>query len=203
MESEELRARIAAALRARYGRDAITVTTRAVERAPHTPRSWLASASVASLRDGLDDASWRCYAETEIDALAAFAVAVGLDPDGTDPRERPAAQSAMLTADGAAMRAMLSRVVRHETTSPHAHEAVGRWDASNGPLGHGGLPCTRCHTFADARAMLGAARWPTRQEDRETEEVCGSLEPGVCDNAACGCGTRRPWFGPVMTVEAP
>ena len=55
----------------------------------------------------------------------------------------------------------------------------------------------RCHTFADARAMLGADRWPTRQDDRETEGVCRRLEPGVCDNAACGCGSRRPWFGPV------
>lgn len=103
-----------------------------------------------------------------------------------------------LTADTTALRAMLSRVVRHETTASHGHDVCGRWDASNGPRGHGGLPCTRCHTFADARTMLGVERWPTRQDDRETEEVCRRLEPCPCDNAACGCGARRPWFAPVV-----
>ncbi len=84
--ADELRERIEAALRERRATDTIGVGVRPVGASPHTPRSWLAHASIVSLRDGREDASWRCYAATEDDALMELAVAVGLNPDGTDPR---------------------------------------------------------------------------------------------------------------------
>ena len=124
VSADELRERIEAALRERRATDTIGVGVRPVGASPHTPRSWLAHASIVSLRDGREDASWRCYAATEDDALMELAVAVGLNPDGSDPRaeverlraivERHAAEKAQLVREAhEAMETTVAEAVRY------------------------------------------------------------------------------------------
>lgn len=124
VSADELRERIEAAFRERRATDTIGVGVRPVGASPHTPRSWLAHASIVSLRDGREDASWRCYAATEDDALMELAVAVGLNPDGSDPRaeverlraivERHAAEKAQLVREAhEAMEATVAEAVRY------------------------------------------------------------------------------------------
>ena len=126
--ADELRARIEATLRERRATDTIGVGVRPVGASPHTPRSWLAHASIVSLRDGREDASWRCYAATEDDALMELAVAVGLNPDGTDPR----AEVERLRAIGERHAAEKAQLVReaHEAMETTVAEAVRYYSAA-------------------------------------------------------------------------
>ncbi len=83
---------------------------------------------------------------------------------------------------------LLARVTHYENSNSHAHMRHGRWDRSNGPKGHGGLPCARCHAFADARVELGEARWSSPREVSIVKRAAESAEPYTCDDTSCGCG---------------
>ena len=85
-----------------------------------------------------------------------------------------------MIADAAALRDALARLVRYENGPSHSHGRCGRWDASNRNA-TAGRPCTRCHDFADARALLGLPRWTTVPQPERSEEAT------TCDDE-CGCG---------------
>lgn len=78
-ETSELRDRIEASLRTRYGTSRV-----AVEVQEHGVTQWRAVARLHG--DALGDVVRSRVSDTDADALAALACAVGLNPDGTDPR---------------------------------------------------------------------------------------------------------------------
>lgn len=91
---------------------------------------------------------------------------------------------AELLAEVERLRVLIAQLVAEENEVGHGHRLAGTWDASNGPP-HGGMPCARCHAFADAREAVGLPRWPattSRRGERPVTAACG---------LRCGCGDHR------------
>lgn len=115
--------------------------------------------------------------------------------DPQDLAERLASSIAELDearSEIARLRSSLARLVRYERSNPHSHEACARWDESNSPR-IAGLPCARCHAFADARELLGCiggARWLSRDEERLVDIGASRAEPYACTNPQCGCASQ-------------
>lgn len=84
------------------------------------------------------------------------------------------------TDEAGRLRELIARLVAHERTVGHAHEAVGVWDADNRDDVRL-RPCARCHLFADAREAAGLPRWTAEEPDEEREPASGHP-------AGCGCG---------------
>lgn len=113
----ELRERIETALRARHATESVRVRA---WRSPYDPERHCAACVIAGRHVAPAVATY----DTEVDALAALAVAVGLNPDGMDPRaeletlraivERHAAEKAQLVREAhEAMEATVAEAVRY------------------------------------------------------------------------------------------
>ena len=78
--------------------------------------------------------------------------------------------------------AVLRRLVRFEQGASHAHLRCGVWDPDNGDIA--GSPCARCHAFADARELVGEARWRVHGEPARADPDGDTV---ACGRADCGC----------------
>ena len=121
-ETSELRERITAALRERHATQSVIVYADAVEE----PMPWDAGVEVDEGRVETCVVSQA----TEFDGLRALAVAVGLDPDGSDPRAEVATLRAAALADAgrlaaerdAALAIIAGRDVAPTDAEVEAHE---------------------------------------------------------------------------------
>ena len=144
MTAAELRERIEAALRTRHATDDVNIET---TRRPFGAPAWGVGADCGDVRHLVAGES-----ATEFDALAALAVAVGLDADGTDPR----AEVARLTherdaalADAAQLRGVMRREIAN--TDHHANcRMYGTADDAD--------PRCTCVVGALYRALEGGTR---------------------------------------------
>ena len=78
--------------------------------------------------------------------------------------------------------AAVRRLVRFEKGASHAHGRCAVWDPDNGAIA--GQPCARCHAFADARELVGEARWRVHPEPARADPADAVV---ACNRADCGC----------------